>query len=173
MMTLFCSAATGLVDGGPCVRTDLNDDGIVDFVDFAMFAETWQQTGVYMVVIKRKDNTMNNRKAFTIVELLTSVAIIALLWVSCCLQSAMIRTKAKETAQKAQFSTIEMALDAFKQDYGDYPPSNWSGCSACYHDYNYCGAQKLTEALLGWDLMGFHPKYRLAGRMVTLEPLCP
>jgi type II secretory pathway pseudopilin PulG len=68
----------------------------------------------------------------------------------------MIRKKAKETAQKAQFATIDMALEAFKQDYGDYPPSD--GYEGTGSGLTYCGAQKLTEALLGWDLAGFHPK---------------
>ena len=97
---------------------------------------------------------MNNRKAFTIVELLTSVIIIALLLGILLPSISMVRTKAKETAQKAQFVTMDMALEAFKQDYGDYPPSNLTSTASLY----YCGAQKLSEALLGWDLMGFHPK---------------
>ena len=97
---------------------------------------------------------MNNRKAFTIVELLIVVTIIALLLGILLPSIAMVRTKAKETAQKAQFATIEMALEAFKQDYGDYPPSDLSGTTTQTY---YCGAQKLSEALLGWDLMGFHP----------------
>jgi type II secretory pathway pseudopilin PulG len=99
---------------------------------------------------------MNNRKAFTIVELLTSVIIIALLLGLLLPSISMVRTKSKETAQKAQFATIDMALEAFKQDYGDYPPSylTWTASPSS----QYCGAQKLSEALLGWDLMGFHPK---------------
>ena len=99
---------------------------------------------------------MNNRKAFTIVELLIVVTIIALLLGLLLPSISMVRTKAKETAQKAQFATIDMALEAFKQDYGDYPPSDrYEGTGS---GLVYCGAQKLTEALLGWDLAGFHPK---------------
>jgi prepilin-type N-terminal cleavage/methylation domain-containing protein len=101
---------------------------------------------------------MYNRKAFTIVELLVSLVIIALL-VSILLPSfAMIRRMAKETAQKSQFTTMDMALDAFKQDYGDYPPSDWPDLRlAPPLRTSYCGAQKLAEALVGWDLMGFDP----------------
>jgi type II secretory pathway pseudopilin PulG len=101
---------------------------------------------------------MNNRKAFTIVELLTSVIIIALLLGILLPSISMVRTKSKETAQKAQFATIDMALEAFKQDYGDYPPSDRYEGVPITPSRIYCGAQKLTEAVLGWDLAGFHPK---------------
>ncbi len=99
---------------------------------------------------------MNNRKGFTVVELITTVTIIALLLGLLLPSITMVRTKAKEAAQKAQFATIEIALGAFKQDYGDYPPSSWPSFPP--PTFDYCGAQKLSEALLGWDLMGFHPK---------------
>ncbi len=95
---------------------------------------------------------MNNRKAFTLIEMLIVLAIIALL-VGILLPSiTMVRKQAKETAQKAQFAAIDMALDAFKQDYGDYPPSKSN-----VYSFNYCGTQQLTEALLGMDLRGFNP----------------
>ncbi len=98
---------------------------------------------------------MNNRKAFTIVELLMSITIIALLLGILLPAVTTVRTKAKETIQKGQFATIDMALEAFKQDYGDYPPSNWQDGAS--NTIVYCGAEKLTEALLGWDLAGFDP----------------
>jgi len=114
---------------------------------------------------------MNNRKAFTIIELLTSMVIIVLL-VGILLPSiAMVRRMAKETAQKAQFAAIDMALDAFKQDYGDYPPSDWQEGTGSGRVY--CGAQKLAEALLGWDLKGFDPNtaWRRDGYTGTAIPI--
>jgi hypothetical protein len=77
---------------------------------------------------------------------------------------SMVRNTAKETKQKAQFTAIELALTAFKNDYGDYPRSDWPLPPAPWSDY--CGAQKLAEALVGWDLLGFHPKsdFRSNGR---------
>ena len=99
------------------------------------------------------------RTGFTIVELLAALGIIALM-VSLLIPALnVVRNKAKETKQKAQFMTISLALEAFKNDYGDYPGSDWSlptGTPGVNSDY--CGAQKLAEALVGWDLLGFHPK---------------
>ena len=97
-----------------------------------------------------------NKKGLTIIELLIVLGIIALLVGLLVPSLSAVKKMAKETKQKAQFATIELALAAFKNDYGDYPPSNgWDYTSNASLDY--CGAQRLAEALLGWDLMGFHP----------------
>jgi len=100
------------------------------------------------------------RTGFTIVELLAALGIIALMVGLLIPALSMVRNTAKETKQKAQFATIELALTAFKNDYGDYPGSDWALVG------DYCGAQKLAEALVGWDLLGFHPKsdFRSNGR---------
>ncbi|UCG57858.1 MAG: hypothetical protein JSU70_23705 [Phycisphaerales bacterium] len=102
--------------------------------------------------------TVKRRESgFTVVELLAVVGIIALLIGLLIPALATVRRVAKETKQKAQLTTIELALVAFKNDYGDYPPSDWMpGVPGPSQDY--CGAQKLSEALLGWDLLGFHPR---------------
>jgi type II secretory pathway pseudopilin PulG len=111
--------------------------------------------------VKRK------RTGFTVVELLAALGIIALM-VSLLIPALnVVRNKAKETKQRVQFNTINLALEAFKIDYGDFPRSDWSiptGVPGVSSDY--CGAQKLAEALLGWDLLGFHPKsdFRSHGR---------
>jgi type II secretory pathway pseudopilin PulG len=108
--------------------------------------------------VKRK------RTGFTVVEVLAAVGIIALMIGLLIPALSMVRNTAKETKQKAQFATIELALTAFKNDYGDYPRSDWPLPPAPWSDY--CGAQKLAEALVGWDLLGFHPKsdFRSNGR---------
>jgi prepilin-type N-terminal cleavage/methylation domain-containing protein len=98
--------------------------------------------------MKRKYN------GFTMVELLTVVAVISLLLAILIPSLQMVRRIAKETQQKAQFTTIDLALTAFKSDYGNYPPSVQRDIIGDH----YCGAQRLAEALVGWDLLGFHPK---------------
>ena len=101
---------------------------------------------------------------FTVVELLVALGIVALLVGLLIPALSAVRNIAKETKQKAQFTAIGLGLIAFKNDYGDYPPSDWSLPPEPGSDY--CGAQKLAEALLGWDLLGFHPKsdFRSNGR---------
>jgi prepilin-type N-terminal cleavage/methylation domain-containing protein len=95
----------------------------------------------------------------TLIELLTVIAIMALLVGLLVPAVNVVRDTAKEARQKAQFAAIQMALAAFKNDYGDYPPSDGGYFNpAPGGPLDYCGAQKLAEALLGWDLLGFHPK---------------
>ncbi|MFA5239598.1 MAG: type II secretion system protein [Phycisphaerae bacterium] len=98
------------------------------------------------------------KKAFTMVELLIVIGIITILVALLVPAMTTVKTMAKETQQKAQLTTIEMALTAFKNDYGDYPPSHSYDYGNDVIDYTYCGAQTLAEALMGWDLLGFHPK---------------
>jgi len=92
-------------------------------------------------------------RAFTLVELLTVLAIITMLLGLLVPALNTIRTFAKETKQKAQFATVDAALTAYRNDFGDYPPSIGPGPSSQY----YYGAQTLCVALLGYDLRGFHP----------------
>jgi type II secretory pathway pseudopilin PulG len=102
------------------------------------------------------------------VELLIVIGIITILSALLIPAVTKVRNTAKETQQKAQLTTIEMALTAFKNDYSDYPPSHGNDYSSSppVADYYYTGAQTLAEALVGWDLLGFHPKsaWRQDGR---------
>jgi len=123
---------------------------------------------------------MNREKSgFTLVELLITIAIIATLVGLLIPTLSVVRQTAKEAKQKAQLTTIELAIVAFKNDYGDYPPS-YANSDVPYlgGPDDYCGAQKLAEALVGWDLLGFHPKSAwsakgldAAGGPLTYDPL--
>jgi len=92
------------------------------------------------------------KKGFTLVELLTVLAIIMLLIGFLMPATVVMRKFARNTKQKAQLATIGLGLTAFRNDDGDYPPSS------CDPPQDYCGSQKLAEALLGRDLLGFHPQ---------------
>lgn len=55
--------------------------------------------------------------------------------------------------QRAQFHSMEAAIELFKDDLGSYPPSDANDPEG----RPYCGAMKLCEAMMGRDLLGFHP----------------
>ena len=97
----------------------------------------------------------DKKTAFTIIELLTVMSIIIILIGLLVPSLNMVKRYAKEVRQKAQFHSIDSAIEFFSGDseYGSYPPSN----EATDH---YCGAMKLCEAMVGQDLMGFHPESR-------------
>ena len=113
-----------------------------------------------------------NNKAFTVVELITTIAVIAIL-VSVLLPSVyQVRKMAKNTMQKAQLASLEAGLTIYKNDFGDYPASrgyNESGIAS------YTGAQTMTEALLGYDLLGVHPdtRFTAAGTDINGDDLYP
>jgi len=96
------------------------------------------------------------KSGLTVIEILVVVSIIAILVGILIPSLRMVQNTAKAVKQQAQFTAIDLGLAAFRGDYGDYPPSNWWS-PAIGGPQNYCGAQKLAEALLGWDLLGFHP----------------
>lgn len=111
------------------------------------------------------------RLGFTLIELLTVLAIVAMLVGLLIPSLTFIRNTAKEAKTKAQLTTIDMALIAFRNDYGDYPFSDRFSHDTGAEDY--CGAQKLAEALLGRDLMGFHPKSTWSATDPTFYPPPP
>lgn len=107
------------------------------------------------------------RTGFTLVELLTVMAIIALLIGLMVPAMAHVKTTAKIVQQKAQLKAIETALESFSAAYGEYPDSKQTSLD---HDATWltggsptantitCGAQKLAEAVVGCDLRGFDPR---------------
>jgi type II secretory pathway pseudopilin PulG len=108
-------------------------------------------------------------KAFTIVEIITVITIIAILVGLLLPAISKVKTMVKETQQKAQLNTIALGIMAFKNDFGYYPPSS----RLDPQNVPYCGAQKLAEAMLGQDLLGFHSKsvFRRDGLSDTTPPV--
>ena len=101
---------------------------------------------------------------FTIVEMLTTVAIIAILIGLLVPALNMVKEAALNVKQKAQFNAIEFALEAFRAEpvFGDYPLSHENTPAWGFSDF-YCGAQKLAEAIVGQDGFGVHPKTLFRG----------
>jgi prepilin-type N-terminal cleavage/methylation domain-containing protein len=103
---------------------------------------------------------------FTLLEVLAAMAIIAVMIGLLIPAIGKIQTMASVVRQRAQFNAIGAALEAFRSDSGrnDYPPSSYTKDSDGTENgqnsitNGYAGAQKLAEALVGWDGFGFHPK---------------
>lgn len=97
--------------------------------------------------------TIRKPRAFTIVELLTVMSIIVVLIGLLVPALSKVKQYAMTVKQKAQFHSMEAAIELFNSEFEDYPPSE-----ALDEDGQpYCGAMKLCEAMMGRDLLGFHP----------------
>ncbi len=112
--------------------------------------------------MKADKGKLNKCAGFTIVELLTVMGVIAILIGLLVPALNLVKEYTKELEQKAQFHSIEAALGMFSSEdrYGRYPESsdNDDPCNLNLGDSTpYCGANKLAEALVGWDLLGYHP----------------
>jgi type II secretory pathway pseudopilin PulG len=102
--------------------------------------------------------THNKKSAFTIVELLTVMGVIALLIGLLVPALSKVREYAKGVKQHAQFHSISVALEMFKNDQGDYPDSSCLPNADGTGNNVTTGAQRLGEALVGRDLQGFDPE---------------
>ncbi len=112
--------------------------------------------------------TKNHKRAFTIVELLTVMGVIAILISLLVPALTLVRDYAKEIQQRAQFHSLSVGLELFKNDFGDYPPSydreTVKPAPAVIDDaHTYSGANKLAEAMVGLDYLGFHPNSDFRG----------
>lgn len=103
--------------------------------------------------MKSVAKTIRKPHGFTIVELLTVMSIIVVL--IGLLVPALNRVKqfAMTVKQKAQFHSMEAAIELFNNEFEEYPPSDAFDETGA----SYCGAMKLCEAMMGRDLLGYHP----------------
>ena len=92
---------------------------------------------------------------FTIVELLTVMAVIAMLMGLLVPALNLVRRLAKDTNQRAEFHSIDVALETYVNE-GENQPYPASKALVTSSKYTV-GAQRLTEALLGRDLVGLDP----------------
>lgn len=96
---------------------------------------------------------VNRKAAFTIVELLTVMSIIVILIGLLVPAINMAKRYAQLVKQRAQFHSMDGAIELYNTEFEGYPPSGAFDAAG----ESYCGAMKLCEAMMGQDLMGFHP----------------
>ena len=100
-------------------------------------------------IVKKSDRTAG----WTIIELLTVMSIIVILIGLLVPSLNAVRRYARNVAQRNQFHALASAIAFFNNEYDGYPPSGATDDLDVY----YGGAMKLCEAMLGQDLLGFHP----------------
>jgi type II secretory pathway pseudopilin PulG len=108
--------------------------------------------------MKRVNNNQHNGHGFTIIELLTVMSIIIILIGLLVPSLNRVRRYSTDVKQRAQFHSIAVALDLFNAEFDGYPNSEAMDDQTT--PQNYCGAMKLTEAMVGQDLKGFNPLSR-------------
>jgi prepilin-type N-terminal cleavage/methylation domain-containing protein len=101
----------------------------------------------------------NKRKnGFTLVELLTTITIVAILIALLLPALNKVRILSFDTKQRGQINAIEIAIESYRNDFGMYPSSgNVDAADNEPKDamgITYYGSEKLAEALLGYDLLG-------------------
>ncbi|MCI0499558.1 MAG: prepilin-type N-terminal cleavage/methylation domain-containing protein [Planctomycetales bacterium] len=97
---------------------------------------------------------IRNNKAFTLIELLTVVAIIAMLIAMFGAGMRKVKIVQVNLQQKASFRAGEVALELFSKDFGEYPDSSLVSDGGKL----ITGTQRVAEALFGRDDKGFHPR---------------
>ncbi len=105
--------------------------------------------------MKTQSGLFSCSRGFTLAELLTTMAIVAILIGLIVPALSLVQKTAQKVRQKSQFHGIDIALESFRTDFGDYPDSSYDSTGV---DPGYCGAQKLAEAVVGWDGFGAHPQ---------------
>ncbi len=97
-------------------------------------------------------NPARTPRAFTIVELLTVMSIIVILIGLLVPALNKVKRFATDVKQTAQLHSIDAAVELFSNEFDGYPDSGALDPDGAM----YCGSMKLTEAIMGKDLLGCH-----------------
>ncbi|MDH4201651.1 MAG: prepilin-type N-terminal cleavage/methylation domain-containing protein [Phycisphaerae bacterium] len=103
-------------------------------------------------------NRPKNRRAFTLIELLTVIAIIAALVGILSVAQRKVKIVSLNLRQKAAFHAGEISLELYSKDFGGYPDSSLVSSDGAGAGPYVTGSQRVAEALFGRDDRGFHPK---------------
>lgn len=102
-------------------------------------------------------NTLKNR-AFTLIELLIVIAIIAILASLVLAAAGSVQKKGARSRAEAEIKAVEAALESYKSDNGDYPSNSLAGSA------NLVSALMPTNG--GKIYFEFKPKYTNSGGWV-------
>ncbi len=107
--------------------------------------------------MRKKDEnfTIKRSGGFTLLELLVVIAIIMMLIGILVPGMQALKRLSKSLQQKSMFHSLEIGIELFSKDFGDYPESKRVKNSS--DDIYYCGAQHLAEAMSGRDGAGYEP----------------
>lgn len=108
--------------------------------------------------MRRLTVQFENKMGFTIVEILTVMSIIVILIGLLVPALNMAKRYATDVKQRAQFHGIDVALQLFSSEFEGYPDSYYLDDAS--PPQQYPGAARLCEAMVGQDLLGFHPASR-------------
>ena len=121
-----------------------------------------------------KQGRQHRRGGFTLMELLTVVAIIAMLMAIFGVGTQKVKIIGRNLQQKSEFHAIRVGLELFSGDFDGYPDSKvkTNGSELI------TGSQHLAEALLGRDGRGFEPlsqwipptDYTVQNKLYTDDP---
>ena len=91
--------------------------------------------------------------AFTLIEMLTVIAIIAILAAILLPTIGAIRRRARMSAAKAQIAALQTALDSYSQTFGAYPPDSNESLPS-----NYFGDMDNPNECMVWFLSRYYSK---------------
>jgi len=106
---------------------------------------------VALIAILRSKRKLRG-KAMALTALVISFAWIGIWHTLILAMQGKLKT-VNEIKQRAQLASIDTAIELFNSEFNKYPPSD----ALDEAGLDYCGAMKLAEAIMGRDLLGFHP----------------
>ena len=91
--------------------------------------------------------------SFSLERVIITVLIIAIVLLCILFRMPDPRRYSLEIKQRAQLKSIETVISLWESEFDAYPPSDALDVAGA----QYCGAMKLCEAVMGQDILGYHP----------------